>query len=494
MTALRSILLIFLVGPSFVAGFVPSPTRIGTNKIAINTHGIQTQRSIVSYPSRYNQVTLKANVDVNSANDNDQDVDSTVSRLPSAWIFAGVPLLSISLPLLLQAKLIGPLLIAKRLYVYTLPATVVIIASLRGANDATGLGTRLIDLTREILPSYNADFSLKDDTDNDQRFQELELLDEVDDSTQAIGLPLVVVSSLVTSLFFVLLKQTDLSTVEAVNSMPFLETFQSFLPQLVTASNGFVLSLFARVELKRILGNDTAAIGTSVVLTLLSYFGPAGWVWPIQNILCVCLAISVSRAIQITRLGPILLALMGLVLYDVASVGVQLINLGSAAMEVAASSGVSSETASTAASTSSAGASAMGAVALSKTNAGAWQPGLFQVRLRGIATDLLGLGDSVFPSLLSTFCLRFDQAKTQEGDDNESSSGLDLPTFPAAMLGFGAGCLACEFAPGIGESGLPALLFIVPAMLTSVGLTLLLSGQAGAFWAFDASEGDSDTV
>jgi hypothetical protein len=47
---------------------------------------------------------------------------------------------------------------------------------------------------------------------------------------------------------------------------------------------------------------------------------------------CACLAISVARAIQIPRLAPIVLALSVLVVCDVASVGFQLINLGSATL------------------------------------------------------------------------------------------------------------------------------------------------------------------
>jgi len=122
----------------------------------------------------------------------------------------------------------------------------------------------------------------------------------------------------------------------------------------------------------------------------------------------------------------------------------------------------------------------MGAVAMSKATGTVWQPGLFVVRLRGIVTDLLGLGDAVFPSLLSTFCLRYDRSAT--------------PTnyFAASLVGFGVGCLVCEFVPGIADSGLPALLFIVPSMLTVVGLLLLFRGEIASFWSFDAAHAASD--
>jgi len=88
------------------------------------------------------------------------------------------------------------------------------------------------------------------------------------------------------------------------------------------------------------------------------------------------------------------------VLYDVASVGVELIYLGSMSLTA---HGEGADVMNIGAASES--SSAMGAVAMSKATGDVWQPGLFVVRLRGIVTDLLGLGDSVFPSLLSTFCL-----------------------------------------------------------------------------------------
>ena len=61
--------------------------------------------------------------------------------------------------------------------------------------------------------------------------------------------------------------------------------------------------------------------------------------------------------------------------------------------------------------------------------------------------------------------LRFDDAQQQE----VSSSRRGPPYyFAASLLGFAAGCVACDLAPGIDSSGLPALLFIVPSMLTAV--------------------------
>jgi hypothetical protein len=387
-------------------------------------------------------------------------------------LFAGIPLLSLALPLLLQAKLIGTLVVAKRVYIYTLAVTVLVIASRRGTSDSPFLGTRLIDLTREVLPIGDDDDD-DDDMSNkndDTRFQEMAVLDQVDGSTQAVGLPLIVVSSLVASLFFVLLQSTDFSsTATTTNGVPFLQSIQSFLPQAITLSNGVVLSLFARAELQRILPNQQQTIATvgALLLSGLAYLGPAAWVWPLQNILCACLAISVARAIQIPRLAPMALALSALVVYDVVSVGFQLIDPGSATLATAPQGDVA--TSSTAASSS-----VMGAIAMSKTE-GIWQPGLFQVRLKGIVTDLLGLGDAVFPTLLSTFLLRFDQE-------------MRTNYFAASIAGFGIGCAACEFVPSVQDTGLPALLFLVPAMFATVFGPALIQGDFSALWSFDPAK------
>ena len=448
---------------------------VGLSKPQISSH-----RRLNRFPDKL-QMALE---------ENDQD-KSGVDAASSLWLFGGVPLLSLTLPLLLQAKLIVPLVIAKRVYIYLMAATVLTVASIRGASDSPALGTRLIDLTREILPNSDNNNSIETPKE-DQRFQEMAVLDEVDDSTQAVGLPLLVVSSLVVSLSFVLLQNSDFSATTTDSAAsgfePLLESIQSVLPQLVTLSNGLVISLFTRAELARaplpIVYSDESqkelvATAGALGLTALAYLGPSSVVWPIQNLVCMCLAISVARAVQLPRLGPILLALGGLVAYDVVSVGIQLVNLGSATMVVAGGAAAAAVDggAPAAAATNTAASSAMGAVAMSKA-AGAWQPGLFEVKLRGITTDLLGLGDAVFPALLSTFCLRYD-----ESEGNNSSN-----YFGASLLGFATGCAACEFVPGISDTGLPALLFIVPSMLTAVVGLGAVQGNLGSLWSFEPEE------
>ena len=49
--------------------------------------------------------------------------------------------------------------------------------------------------------------------------------------------------------------------------------------------------------------------------------------------------------------------------------------------------------------------------------------------------------------------------------------------FPAALAGFGVGCLLCELSPGIDGRGLPALLYILPVMLLAVLATAAVDGD-----------------
>lgn len=446
------------------------------------------------------KLSATINEDEQKRHKDNGEVEASFLRASSVWILAIVPVLSLEFPLLLQADLLIPLFIAKRCYIYLLAATVVVVASRRGATeDSPLLGTRLVDLTRDTLPSSSSSLSwlslLQNSTETndkeDQRFQELQVLDGVEGSTQAVGLPLIVVSSLVASLFFVLLQNTDFdgrTTGSNLAMLPIWKSFQSVVPLLINLSNAMVVTLFARAELKRALDGGVSANAASLVgamgLSALAYFGPASLVWPIQNLLCMCLAMTVARAIQMPRMGPILLALTGLVAYDVLSVGVQLVNLGS---DVILAQSHQGGIVSAAASSSAMGAVAMSKAGLSGAASTTWQPGLFQVRIRGAVSDLLGLGDAVFPSLLSTFCLRYDQYCMGHDADRKELY------FGASIFGFILGCVACEFAPGVSSSGLPALLFLVPFMLTAVFATAVVQGEVSSFWSFDTELSRDET-
>mmetsp|Transcript_29977 Transcript_29977/g.67239 ORF Transcript_29977/g.67239 Transcript_29977/m.67239 type:complete len:142 (-) Transcript_29977:190-615(-) len=132
----------------------------------------------------------------------------------------------------------------------------------------------------------------------------------------------------------------------------------------------------------------------------------------------------------------------------------------------------------------------MGAVAMSRIGGGlGWQPGLFEVRaVSGRVTDILGLGDAVFPALLAALAARFDAREEKGAAAQElGEDGTSPPPYymGASLAGFAAGCSVCEFAPGIDTSGLPALLFLVPGMLLAVFGLALARGELADLWEFD---------
>jgi len=494
-------------------------------------------------------------------------------KASSAILFVILPLLSLCLPILLNLKLYAALSIAKRIYIYLIAASILIIGSARGSTDSPNLGERLQSLTAEILPGRDAILGLddqeengvSDDVGNDDRFEQLRALDAVTPTAQSAALPLIVGVSLALSVLLLQLRGGglifDLGGISNVMDSsqgfgaellgPIVEALRSALPSLIQLSNVAVIGLFVRSEVGRGVkawvgsggvdisgGQDGAAtpsgiagdesrllspsqfvLPISATLVAVAYFAPPSVAWPARNLVCSCLGIGVVRAVQVPRLGPVVAALVLLVAYDVYSVGMMLVELGSQSLasgdaSEATSRGVviAAETAQQAAvvappassagaaaaagSSSKAASSAMGAVAMSKVGglggegvpSSLWQPGLLEVRLRGRVTDLLGLGDAVFPSLLSTFALRYDQNRADEGSSGRSLTPL---YFAAAVTGYALGCVLCEFAPGIGSSGLPALLFIVPAMLTAALGLSAVRGELGEAFRFDPA-GDED--
>ena len=85
----------------------------------------------------------------------------------------------------------------------------------------------------------------------------------------------------------------------------------------------------------------------------------------------------------------------------------------------------------------------------------------------GRVSDLFGLGDIVFPSMLAGWAVRRDKQRT--GSIN-GRSGRSY--HQAALVSYAAGCFLCEiFQTGAGQ---PALVFIVPSMLVGVvGIALV---------------------
>ena len=122
----------------------------------------------------------------------------------------------------------------------------------------------------------------------------------------------------------------------------------------------------------------------------------------------------------------------------------------------------------------------MGSVAIQKLTSATFQPGLLVTKIGNNLGGSLGLGDAVFPSLLATFVRRFDNEKSKMKKQEDRFS-----QFAVSIVGYLLGCLACEFAPLISTSGLPALVFIIPIMLGSVVLASAATGEIRDLVAFD---------
>ncbi|CAE7683283.1 SPPL3, partial [Symbiodinium pilosum] len=96
-------------------------------------------------------------------------------------------------------------------------------------------------------------------------------------------------------------------------------------------------------------------------------------------------------------------------------------------------------------------------------------PGLLEVVLGSRASDVLGLGDVVFPAVLGGWALRRDLQS-----ESESSPGY----FVAVLIGYVLGCVGCEAAVyTFNLPGLPALVLLVPATLGCVSLLAAYRGE-----------------
>lgn len=120
-----------------------------------------------------------------------------------------------------------------------------------------------------------------------------------------------------------------------------------------------------------------------------------------------------------------------------------------------------------------------------------WRPGLFEVAVGGRVSDVLGIADVLFPSLLASWALRFDRRSEtatssssvlDQNDQIETPAAVYTPTFSAVCTGFVIGCVLCEvFQTGQGQ---PALIYIVPAMVSMLAITALRRNSFSDMWAF----------
>ena len=138
----------------------------------------------------------------------------------------------------------------------------------------------------------------------------------------------------------------------------------------------------------------------------------------------------VAQLVQFSQLTTILVALLGLTLYDFFAVyGIAHAAESMSVMETVARSRLPTSSSSI-----------------------SWLPGLLEVVVKGKVTDGLGLGDVVFPSMLTGWALRYDR-----------NSGRKTAIYASVVGGYVAGCFLCEVLQ-TGE-GLPALVYLSPSMI-----------------------------
>jgi hypothetical protein len=441
-----------------------------------------------------------------------------------SFTMLGLPALSLLFPQLLHmAKSLPPnsseqfavvtaLFVSNRVYLYALSATIVGLAAMRGASDSPKLGKRVIDLTEELLyrPAFEKQniLSLPNDGEKVGKKEEKpemiaslsksgfgDSLDQVSPETQAFFLPLLVSLLLATSIFLLPFfndgaTEIDQGTVAFL--IPFQDMISQVLPQISQLWNIALLTMFTRSEVRR-LGSELEVTDIqshdrddSTVILLAEWTVVIGIMtcafflqqWPAQNFVNMALAVLVARVIQLDKFSAIIGALSLLTLYDATSVflipavnavdSIPLPDLGACSLTLADAT----------APTTAAG-SAMGSVAIQKLTSGTFQPGLLTTKVGNSLGGSLGLGDAVFPSILATFVRRFDLK--QDSDQKRTS------LFTVSMVGYLLGCFACEFAPMLSSSGIPALVFIIPAMVGLILVSSSTSGELESLFQFDPS-------
>lgn len=409
-------------------------------------------------------------------------------------------------------------LLSKRIFLYLLA---IIATSYSGWRASTTLqaGESLDSLNDEILkgksPKLVSTSDIVKDTlieteseveKKDENEAVFAALDDVEGVNQgfAILLPLFLASALAFSFFLVQSPSVEADAIASNTDM--LELFGSFS----TISNIIVCLLFTAAEY-RSYTHDTddninmeeekensfpqnlltipngLALGSVSAASLL----PLKFAWPFQNSVNTALAVTVTRAIapflmsETGSIRTIALALAGLTFYDVFSVfgtstmGVQVagaIDLVSASESVTNIAATSTDSVSTFQSSSNilSDASVMEQVARSKFE-GRWSPGLLEMVLVGRVSDVLGLGDIVFPACLVAWGYNFNKSYAY-----------------TAIFGYFVGSLLTEVASTLGPvQGLPALIFLTPSMLGCISALALQRGEFDIIWG---KENDNENL
>lgn len=369
-------------------------------------------------------------------------------------------------------------LIAKRSFIYMMATVATAYAGWRATTDLPA-GESLDLLNSEIIKGQNeADRDALDEKeDKDQAiFASLDQVDNVNQSV-AFALPILLATSLGVS-YMLITAQQNLDISVSV-PMDFSMNLLELVGNLITFSNLIVCLLFSATEYRSCTNLSTGRniINLPNLLALITvltaWLLPTSQAWPFQNSVNIALAVTVTRAIAPFLLDEsgsvriVALALGGLAFYDFTSVfGALSVNPASAvdftssvAAPISSSSIFVTDT------------SVMETVARSKME-GAWKPGLLEMVIVGRVSDVIGLGDVVFPACLVSWGYAFHKHYAY-----------------ASIVGYIIGSVITEVVSTFGPTqGLPALIFLAPAMLGSVSIQALRRGEFNRVWGMEMDD------
>ncbi|KAL3910623.1 MAG: hypothetical protein SGPRY_008993 [Prymnesium sp.] len=212
------------------------------------------------------------------------------------------------------------LLLTKRLALYSVAASSVALGALRSGDAAASLGTRVQNVTSDLLvPFISRNSTLLEQ----QNAPLIEALDGTSAGQQAAALPVVLAGFLLFSAFVSSTLSPD---------APELTTSLSGARDAMSLSNAFVSLLLCNAEMQAIcaaatgnagcLESEDAAVGLvplfawflALAAVAGAYFLPSSFAGCMQNCVNICIAIGVARVLQFPQLGSICAALIGLAL------------------------------------------------------------------------------------------------------------------------------------------------------------------------------------
>ena len=368
------------------------------------------------------------------------------------------------------------LLLTKRVAIYSFAYSAIKLCAKRSMSLSENLGERVLSINNEIFQAFGANYTTLLE---EQTAPTITQLNDIDGNTQALSLPIIVAGTLISSAIPIVIgsylkQQIVLDNNNLQESAELIKSIISFLPVLSGIAGAIVCGLFARVELLAIpifkdldeKDRESLASILAILLILSCELFPPSISWIFQNLANTAVAVSVARLIALPRLTYVAVALIGLACYDLIAVNTQILtDGGSSIMEAVAvaKSGIAT-TGTAASSTTTAAAVASTTSNIISLPSKLWLPGLFQINVGGKPSDLLGVGDVVFPSMLASWAKRYDLSFDSGNEDNDESSGL----FGASLIGFVLGCLLCEVLQT--GQGQPALIYLVPSMFFTVTL------------------------